>query len=669
MFGTLQSLSKHLDLILAVLGCIMGAGLVFVYLKASTPLIIYIAVALLIISPFYLCYRKILPVKKSLKETEDTNTYFSRRTYIISDILFWAAIAISYIILFASGETRPLSYFIITAAAAGFIVISLFSREDNLLNSARDIIKILVLGLCVRLSVYVFRSGNGGSGGDFFGHMAVNQVLSDVGNLDYMGLLTRTMNKEISFPLMHIQTAITDILTGLPIKASTFIAVSVPLLISTVCVYLTARELFNNKTAVLATLILSVCDYVILWGFGPVTTSFGLCLFYFGVYCMVKAKKSESKILWTLLLILFTVSVVFTHAVSTFIMLTAFFAFSLGLSFYDVFIKGSKIKISDWVLTIVFGISVAIKWIYSYYSTSTSFLDRMSSTLIRVIDSSLGSFNTVASAVSDAGFYEPLTTLFISNIGYVILFALSILGMYLLFNRKNLFKLGVCVISLYLLLQFVTYIFPIFGLRSIIPDRWFAFIWFFASILMAFAIIYLCNRHGKKIIRLVPVVIIVFTFSMITCPIANDDSPLMSGEYRFSNSYTLKEIAAGQTLGKYISDGQLITDYYFMSRFKFDNLNLETNDLKYDDVLQIKQGFTPSNIVGKLLVYRDESVDRGIRIFMDISQSGNTAIIRIPFGEDFKKQVAKYSKLYDISSVCAYSADNVNFNLNPNTRR
>lgn len=647
---------SKLDILLAICGLIMGLGLTFiVYPAASQVLILDIGISLLIISPIYLFYSSKIGISNIFKQTNHQldPLYYSRSVSLLSEIIFWVCFIGSFWALLNSIDVRPPLYFILIALAASTIAVSLFANRGRF-HSIVEIIKILALGLNLRLSVYLFRSGNGGSGGDFFQHMAGNNILSQTGNLDFMGLATRTMNKEISFPLMHIQTAIMDIVTNLPIKFSTFLAISIPLLIASISIYLVTREIFDDRTAVLATLILSVCDYVILWGFGPTTTSFGLCIFYFSMYCMAKIWNSNKKTLWISFFLLFSLSLIFTHAVSSYVMFVTLIAISLGSILYNKYYNDSKYDKFVLILPIIYTIIMILFWNYAYYSISSTFFGRISEGLVDTINIGMGLFQTVSSTIASGGFGEPVFTAFISQFSYVIIFIFSIMALYLLCNKNLVSKNGLCILSAYLLLQFVTYIFPILGMRNIIPDRWFAFIWFFSSILIAFTIIYLVKMHGKLIVKIVPIVVIIFTFSMITGAIANDDSPFISKEYRAANSYTFAEMQTGETLDSYLIDDQLVTDYYYMRQFKFENLELKTIDLTYNDILAIREGSTPTEFFNKLLIYRNSMLSSGIRIYWLSSDAIQERIIKIVPGLDFKTQLEKYSEIYDIGAVNAY---------------
>ena len=102
-----------------------------------------------------------------------------------------------------------------------------------------------------------------GVGSDYWRHLADNNLLSKYGFIEVLSA------KEPYYPLMHIQVAITDIITHTPIKDATNFAIIIPLVISSICIFLVARNILNAKVGLLAMLIVNITDYHTYWGAAP----------------------------------------------------------------------------------------------------------------------------------------------------------------------------------------------------------------------------------------------------------------------------------------------------------------------------------------------------------------------------------------------------------------
>ena len=147
----------------------------------------------------------------------------------------------------------------------------------------------------------------------------MNEVLAQVGNI---GVL---FDKEEFFPIMHINVAISQIVPGLPVKDASMFSIILPLVISSICVYLVGRELFDEKIGLLGMLIVNISDYHNWWGVAPQTTSYGVIIFS-SQYLLYKLTNLENKInlsnkiKWLAILLTLMFTMIMAHAVSSFIL-------------------------------------------------------------------------------------------------------------------------------------------------------------------------------------------------------------------------------------------------------------------------------------------------------------------------------------------------------------
>jgi hypothetical protein len=633
----LKFLLSRLDIAVALFGVMVGIFLLYLYQISPTMMILIIGIALIIVSPLYLFFRlwKKNYIGIPYEMYRSHNAYFGIRTGKSASIVFWILTAVSFLILLTNPNTRPPAFFIITAICAGLIVVSILSARKKQ-DSLFDLLKILMLGLQVRLSVYLFY---GGSGIDYWIHMGMNEYLIASGDIASL------MNKEISYPIMHISTAITQIITNTPIKEASGLAVLLPLVISAVCVYLFARLFFGEKAGLLATLIILVCDYPIMWAVSPQTTSFGMCLFYFCIYLMGRVWKEKGQHVWGILFILFAGTLLFTHAVSSFILFTTLCAFFVSGCIYYFISERKVTPVNDFIYFIAYAVSLILLWTYAAYNSSNFFGQTFASLYLSLISTNTGLLKRADAIAADSGYRESFLSLFFDYGGYLIIIAFCIFAMYLWLHPKNRTKVTFNIISAFLLLQFVTYVFPLFGLRNIMPTRWFAFMYLFFSVMMAVGCLFLAFRW-RHFAKVLPCIMVVFALIMMSGSVANLDSPLYSQEYRISTTYTFEEMNAAGTLCPYLTETITADELYGGSLFGVLEAYTKRNTIKYHD--------TGAEYDNTIVIWRDYMETRPIQITWLPENYYKTITIPMIVERSYKEQLDRTNTIYDIGSVQGY---------------
>lgn len=629
---------SKLDIFLAIFGIILGIILPLLYfLKSPTMMILIIGIALLIVSPLYLYFRLKNPASIIISADLYLNNtaYFKKRVGIISNITFWIIISIGFLVLLAIPNIRTPVFFFLVAISAGLIVVSILSISEKS-ASIFHIIKILILGLQVRLSVFLFY---GGSGVDYWEHLKMNALLAQSG--DILSL----WDKEVSYPLMHISTAVSEIMTSLPIKEATGIAILLPLTISVICVYLFGREFFGERVGLLAALIVMVCDYPIMWSYSSQTTSFGLCIFYFCIFIIGKAWKNNKKYIWSILFLFISFILLLTHAVSSYILeitLIAFFIAGCGYYFHN---KQKYPKLEIFYL-LSYTLSLVILWFYATYNEKSVFFDQIILTLYNSLSGGDVAFlNRVDGVLMSGEYSESFLSLFIDSIGYLIIITFCIGVLYLWLHPKNQRKISYSIIVAFLLLQFVTYVFPLFGMRNIMPSRWFAFMYFFFAIMMAVGCVFLL-RKKKRFALILPIVIMIFALIMVSGSVANLDSPLNSGEYRISTTYTFSEVHTSETIAPYLTNYVISDERYVISLFKDYN--------QYGYVKSFTSSDSIDTAINSVLIYREYLKERPIRIMCKLDGYYDEVELPIVIGDSYDEYLKQHSIIYTLGSVKAY---------------
>ncbi|HOX36237.1 MAG TPA: hypothetical protein PLO06_11120, partial [Methanoregulaceae archaeon] len=344
----LKHIPENADLFAGISGIIAGLFITSLYLVSPTIHLFMLGGSLALFSLAYLV------VKKRPRGTESR---MSMPGKIILEIVFFALYVASLLLVFTRDD-RPLAYFVLIALCAGCTALSI-SKVTTKPETLLQILKIFLLSFNVK-SLPIFSVG---SGIDYWTHLAMNDSLSAG------GFISALAGKEQFFPVMHIQTAVMQVIADVPVKEASFLAISLPLIISSVCVFLVARSLFSVQAGLIAMLIVNMTDYLTYWGYATQTTTFGICLFYFLMLVVFhRAQTKRDKTIWSTIFIILSVALVLGHAVSSFIFLVALSGLFAGSCMYKA-MYGRHAEIFPSVLVLsLYGIILFEQWFVALYS-------------------------------------------------------------------------------------------------------------------------------------------------------------------------------------------------------------------------------------------------------------------------------------------------------------
>ena len=238
-----SELKENIDFILAISGLILGLVITSLYFVSPTIHLISIGLALSLGCAAYIALNKIPITENKYKASKNEKR--------ILDILYLLLFSISLIIWNTSVD-RPLSYFLIFSLCAGVLALSIYV-SDNGLDYYIQYGKIILLSFNVKYSIYMLAGYFPGV--DSYAHAKMNDLLSQSGTIEVL------MGKEMYFPIMHIQTAIMEIISAVPIKNATNFAIIIPFIFASTFVYLVAKDLFGVKIGLLSILLINVSDF------------------------------------------------------------------------------------------------------------------------------------------------------------------------------------------------------------------------------------------------------------------------------------------------------------------------------------------------------------------------------------------------------------------------
>ena len=384
--------------------------------------------------------------------------------------------------------------------------------------------------------------------------------------LEAHSLAPMSGEKYYASPLFHLLVVSSSMLFDAPLRIATNLVTGLAMGLSVVLVYATASLFTSPRWAVFATAAFTVLSYVIEWGLNLFPTSLGLVFFLAILYSLMRILYTDYGATDFLLVVFFSVAVILTHQISSFIMLVFVGSALLAkLLLRFEFLQpeqSSAIYFSPQDTVNVTGLLVfdlgliTFMWSLTPYH-GASFLE---TTFIFLYDTAVrsGGFLNLAGAggqVATGGAERQVGLLasvvrYTDVLGFLLLFALTVVGSLYLLRRRNVSHAGVTtILSVVVMLAFV-FGFPLFGIRTFVPGRWFAFVAAPMVILGAIGLGYLTEEASPGLaLAVVLVFVLVFPAASITADDAVVDQPVFeSVQTRYS--YTQPELAAVETIGR-----------------------------------------------------------------------------------------------------------------------
>lgn len=536
---------------------------------------------------------------------------------------------------------RPPSYFILLSICSGLLAISIFlsnTKTENILQ----IIKIYLISFTSKYSIYIIAGVVPGV--DPWTHAGMNRLLAQTGNIKVL------YGKEIDFPIMHVQNAVTQILTNTSIKEATNFAIIVPFILITIFIYLFTRDIFGERVGLLAMLIVNTSDFHIYWGSSPQTTTFGVVFYYLIMYIIfrrystpVGEKWKREK--WASFSLILIFILIYTHAVSSFIFLMTLTGLTVGAIIYQKIIdnKESPLLGNTATITLIFLLQ---HWFTTSYSKGgKSFFDGVASTFIYYITENADILNRPESFHAYSSMLPPFGERYLDTLSLSILLFFAVIGCLFWLSPKYICKLNFAFIMCTTTLLFITFIFPFFGIRNILPSRWFIFEYFLLSVMAAFSITRISesfkNQKLNKVFLGSSFFILVFFMSSVT--VSNLDSPLWLKESTISTTYTHSEVRGAETLSRY-SDN-LSSDI----RFGYALIGFISDP--NDTFIELKEENLNQS---QTVIWRDYMLARPVRYSMKLDGYYKPVIMNKVLGPEFLEKLNRHNKIYQNGNINGY---------------
>ena len=381
---------------------------------------------------------------------------------------------------------------------------------------------------------------------------------------------------------MHVQVAVMKIISNVSIRDASNFAIIIPFVLSSIFVYLVARHLFGEQIGLFAMLLVNVSNFHIYWGSAPQTTSYGIILCYILLYILFNIYYLRPDTRWYSISVFLIITLIITHAVSSFIFVVIIFALFFGSRVYNQVYK-DEIKLLYGEVLLISAVALLQRCFTAINSKNSgkSFFDQIVSSLYFYITGEAGFLDRPeATIIEVATTLPPFIERFADTLGIslYIFFAIIRSLMTLSFRYRNQIKFSYILVLI--ILFGITFAFPVFGIMNLIPDRWFVFEYFFVSMFAALSIFKITNQFDRNILKISFLVSVfcILTFFMSTCTISNLDSPIWLKDSTVSTTYTVAEIQGAETMSHY-SDN-LFSDSRYGNSVLGIYLDIETTSLQ-----------------------------------------------------------------------------------------
>ena len=432
-------------------------------------------------------------------------------------------------------------------------------------------------------------------------------------------------------PVHHLATVVGSDLLGVSLRLSLYLVVGSTVVLSVLLVYGIARYFVDARWALFATGAFAMTDQAIRWGMHVIPTSLGLVFFLGVVFAVVRLLHAETGYADWALLGGSIVAVTLTHQVSAFVSLVfvgsavvaqvlvgrvGWAAGAGSLSGSAALGAESGDPITDGASRTAPGV-VGLHGAFAFHLLFTGavwavtpwggrpFLTRMVELVALTLRTSAGFLNlassesSAAAAAAGGGAASPLMTqlaTYVDAVGFLVLLFAAVLGGLALVRRHRSPQASQTLVVAIGAMLFFSLGLPLFGIRTFLPGRWFAFAYALMAVVGAAGLRYLGTQFSTRAAAAVLVVLVlVFPFAMVAGKKATLDDPTFDEQWS-KYAYTESEIAAMETIGETTpaSAGAVFTDHPWRTAFKSsgayfsDTINLtrvDGTDPPYDRVV------------------------------------------------------------------------------------
>ena len=502
-----KALRPRIDVIVALAGFVVGiAGALAseYYILNRTHLGCAVCTACL----GYLVMNDLLPGKESVHC--QAKWQVMDWLFIYATISFLVLLLASIAILTISLYRRPPVYFGLLLSAATILALQI-ALLDLSVSWKQQVLLGQILLLSISLKAGAFFLYPSVSGVDPFAHQRWIDELIMTGGFPRNTGYTH-------FPVMHLLAGATSLICNSSSKIGLF-SVGVLYSIGLLTVFPMGKRVFGARTGLTAALLLSLGDYEIQWGVQIIPTSLGITWFLLVLMVLTERNSTtdpRDKLGWSISILLFLWAMLFTHTLSTFILLVTLLSILTTTTLLAFSRFSPRSTVVSVTLVGLLGVAMLAYWAWSFPSSEQDFFTRtILSARSALLEAQLGSVEMVSVAGSlDA------RTVFAGEAGWTLLLVPAVMGLISSFSPRLRNTEPLIWAQLMTLFLGVVYGSGIMGVQAILPARWMAFIYVPACLLSASFLSQLLAASKRKVLTSSFAVLLLSTTTalMITSP-------------------------------------------------------------------------------------------------------------------------------------------------------
>jgi len=628
MFSKINNL--RLDQIFALLASLFGLVVILIFRQNFMGLTLTLS-ALLYIGFDY----------KQNSDLELSIPSFGFKLLMLFNIIFISLFMISLVVLYLNYQFRPFSYFILISILCSILGLELFIFGKRKYKYV-ILSKIVFISIFHRAGLFFNYPSLGGTDG--WRHGGMSAAIVETGSIEVMA---EAGSKYYYYPMHHLLTSSTNILTNMSLTSVHFFVISVSFaIILSIFVFKIGEKLANTKVGLLAALFVNFTHVNVRRSVTNITPGWIVIIVFSIILYIVIKEEWYQDLRITGLLIFFISFITLTHQLTTFVVLISLVCLFLAPYFYNfIFTSSDKQQLRVSIFTLLFFVSfLFLYWQYTYVRGEPFFEWTMRPFLTGLME---GTTETQAPGqmTADIPFYERT----ILQMFYLILPFFAFGGIYRWVKKNTEKRLGIVIviISLFAIITFL----PMMG-SDLLTHRWQTILYILLSIVGAAYIIHIITRIKSSKTKYFTIAIIIFIiiFLMITTNSVNQDNPIADEESTIRDQFNEHETSSARTITDYgtrdiIMDRSLREVYrYYASS---DPGNRYNNRYSYyiinDDYLNNR---TIETEIDKLILFRQAYIEERISV------DGEPTTLPEEFLESLETK--EYNKLYDNGEVYMY---------------
>ena len=458
--------------------------------------------------------------------------------------VFFLILAASLLVLHSTLYGRSPLFFVLISIAAGLAAFEIFSFPAS--NHWNNLIlgQVLLLFLSIRASLFQ-QFPSSVLGDDPWYHFSLLLEIARAGHVP-------AASRYSDYPGIHVAVVTLAELSGFDVRTSFILTLFSFELVGFAFMFYLAKSVSNRQVAVLSTLLMTILQTSVRWGWWITPTTIGISLMPVLVYVALFAKPELSRRYKTIAVLLMCF-IILSHTLSTAVLfvLMAVLYVALRLSGWkaEPGRRRGSVPLGP-ALLLLFATASLGYWVLG--SRSVEFIALAVERGLR--------WNIRRFFALDVSFPEVVVT----RIGADIIQALAVLGSLLMISRldRNWKRFALSLGTLSFMGIVVAIQSPAFV--EIVPSRWVGFaqlITIPAASIALYLVIILMQRISARGLFLIALISSIALVNVIA-PEASFDSPLATRNNSFRYALVGSEMSGADFVAR-VSNGTVLTDEYF----------------------------------------------------------------------------------------------------------